>query len=329
VTARLLTELRCGNERELWEKLGVDRMARVSAKHPQAREQTWYVQSLYSVWRIGTREVAYGEGASAGTYLESVEHPLGGVSSLADLDAYEWPDPDAWDVSGLRADCMDWHDYPILLGSYEPFLLYCRLRGMELAFSDLIEQPDLADAILDRIHAIHDRLIRRCLTEAAGLIDFLYVGEDLGTQESLLFSPALFRRFVKPRLKAMIDVAHSYGVRAFHHDDGAIRRLIPDLIEMGIDVLNPIQWRCKGMEREGLARDFGGSVVFHGAIDNQETLPFGTPEDVRRQVRETIDIFRGCKGYIVAPCHNIQPNTPTENILALYQAVHESGPPGV
>ncbi|MDO8941655.1 MAG: hypothetical protein Q7U75_00650, partial [Desulfobacterales bacterium] len=157
MTARLLTELRCGNERELWEKLGVDRMARVSAKHPQAREQTWYVQSLYSVWRIGTREVAYGEGTGAGTYLESVEHPLAGVSSLADLDRYEWPNPDDWDVSGLRADCMAWHDYPILLGSYEPFLLYCRLRGMELAFSDLIEQPDLADAILDRIHAIHDR----------------------------------------------------------------------------------------------------------------------------------------------------------------------------
>jgi uroporphyrinogen decarboxylase len=123
----------------------------------------------------------------------------------------------------------------------------------------------------------------------------------------------------------MMELAHSFGVRVFHHDDGAIRRLIPELIEMGIDVLNPIQWRCRGMEREGLAADFGAKVVFHGGIDNQHTLPFGTPEDVWRQVVETMEIFRRCKGYIVAPCHNIQPNTPTANILALYEAVQEFG----
>jgi uroporphyrinogen decarboxylase len=110
-----------------------------------------------------------------------------------------------------------------------------------------------------------------------------------------------------------------------HHDDGAIRPLIPELIEIGIDVLNPVQWRCKGMDREGLVRDFGKSLIFHGAVDNQHTLPFGTPEDVRAEVRENLRIFREAKGYIVAPCHNLQPNTPTANILALYEAVDEFG----
>jgi uroporphyrinogen decarboxylase len=123
----------------------------------------------------------------------------------------------------------------------------------------------------------------------------------------------------------MIALAHSYGVKVFHHDDGAIRPLLPELIEIGIDLLNPIQWRCRGMEREGLARDFGASVVFHGGVDNQQTLPFGSPEDVRREVADNIAAFRDCKGYVVAPCHNIQPNTPTRNILALYEAVHEFG----
>ena len=109
-----------------------------------------------------------------------------------------------------------------------------------------------------------------------------------------------------------------------HHDDGAIRAMLPDLLDTGIDMLNPIQWRCKGMEREGLARDFGKSIVFHGAVDNQQTLPFGTPDDVRREVAENIRIFSGGKGYVVAPCHNLQPNTPTANILALYEAVREA-----
>lgn len=123
----------------------------------------------------------------------------------------------------------------------------------------------------------------------------------------------------------MIDLAHRYDALVFHHDDGAIRPLIPDLIEVGIDLLNPLQWRCGGMEREGLARDFGKDLVFHGGMDNQHTLPFGKPADVRAEVRRNIELFRGCKGYIVALCHNIQPNTPTENIVALYRAVREFG----
>ena len=126
----------------------------------------------------------------------------------------------------------------------------------------------------------------------------------------------------------MIELAHSFQVKVFHHDDGAIRPLLPDLIEMGIDILNPVQWRCRGMEREGLARDYGASIVFHGGVDNQRTLPFGTPDEVRREVAENIRIFSQGKGYIVAPCHNLQPNTPTENILAIYDAVREYGQVG-
>jgi uroporphyrinogen decarboxylase len=99
--------------------------------------------------------------------------------------------------------------------------------------------------------------------------------------------------------------------------------LIPDLLDIGIDVLNPIQWRCRGMDRARLAREFGSRVVFHGGVDNQQTLPFGSPADVRREVEDNIALFSGCKGYIVAPCHNIQANTPTANIVALYEAVQK------
>jgi uroporphyrinogen decarboxylase len=123
----------------------------------------------------------------------------------------------------------------------------------------------------------------------------------------------------------MADLARSHGIHVFYHTDGAAREIIPDLISVtGIEVLNPIQWRCPGMEREGLVRDFGRQVIFHGAVDNQQTLPFGTPEEVRAEVMDNIRIFSGAR-WICAPCHNLQPVTPTSNILALYETIHEYG----
>ena len=126
-------------------------------------------------------------------------------------------------------------------------------------------------------------------------------------------------------MRWMIDLAHRHGVYAFFHSDGAIREILPDMIDAGIDVLNPIQWRCTGMAREALKRDFGGEVVFHGGMDNQRTLPFDTPEEVRREVGENLGLLGGGRSYILAPCHNIQPLTPVENILAMYDEGHRLG----
>ena len=323
ITSRLKQDLGCFTDRELWRRLDVDKLVQLTPGHPRATEDTWHLQSFFSVWRIGTRKVPYADGL--GSYEEAVVHPLAGATSVREVERFEWPDPNEWDVSGLRAQCEQWSDYPLLAGGCEMFYLYCRLRGMEQALEDLIENPAVADAIFDRIAAVDLALTRRILDEVAGELLFSYVAEDLGTQESLLMSPRLFRRFLKPHMARMIDLVHSYGVKVFHHDDGAMRAMLPDLVEIGIDLLNPVQWRCRGMEREVLAREFGHRIVFHGGVDNQHTLPFGSVEDVRREVRENIEIFRGTKGYIVAPCHNLQANTPTANVLAMYDAVKEYG----
>jgi uroporphyrinogen decarboxylase len=319
VTARLLTELGCASERELFERLGIDKLVLLGPTHRRAKEDNWHMQSLWSIWHVEVRNISYGPG----TYEEVVTSPLAGAETVADVERFAWPDPLDWDVDGIRAKCEAWTSYPILGGCYEPFYLYCRLRGMEQALTDLALNPAVAEAALERIYYIHESVIRRTLEAAKGWIDFIYVAEDLGTQDALLMSPASFRRFLKPWMGRMIDLAHSFGAKVMHHDDGAIRPLLGELIDMGIDVLNPVQWRCRGMGREELARDFGKLVVFHGAVDNQQTLPFGTPADVQREVAENVRIFRGGKGYVVAPCHNIQPNTPTENILAMYEAVHQ------
>jgi uroporphyrinogen decarboxylase len=224
----------------------------------------------------------------------------------------------------MRAQAAAWPDYPILAGGSEMFYLYSRLRGMERALEDLISEPAIADCILEHIGAFDLTLTRRILNEVGSDTLLSYVAEDLGTQNSLLISPRLFRRFLKPHMIRMIDLVHSYGVRVFHHDDGAMRPLLPELIDMGIDVLNLVQWRCKGMKREGLARDFGDRIAFHGAVDNQQTLPYGSAAEVRREVHDNIAIFRNTRGYVVAPCHNLQANTSTENV-ALYDAVQQFG----
>jgi uroporphyrinogen decarboxylase len=321
ITGRLLADLQCPTEREMWEALGIDKCVFLAPRHPRATEDTWHIPSLFSIWHVPTTRIPYLDGM--GSYEEAIDPPLAPMTSAAELDSFPWPSSDDWDFPDFRDRCLEWRDYPIVGASYEPFYLYCRLRGMDRALEDVVVNQGFLHAVMERIFDIHAGIVRRALDTAGDLIDFIYVAEDLGTQRSLLMSPAAFRACVKPWLAKMIELAHSRGALVFHHDDGAIRPLLPDLIEIGIDLLNPIQWRCRGMEREGLAADFGRSVVFHGGVDNQHTLPFGSPEEVRREVRENIALFQSSKGYIVCPCHNLQVNTPTANVVAMYQAVHE------
>ena len=126
-------------------------------------------------------------------------------------------------------------------------------------------------------------------------------------------------------MKRMMDLVHEAGAYVFHHSDGAIRPMISDMINIGIDILNPIQWRCKGMDREGLKRDFGADLVFHGAMDNQKTLVSGSVDDVIREVEDNLRILGEGGGYILAPCHNIQVVSPVENIVAMYEAGYAEG----
>lgn len=152
-----------------------------------------------------------------------------------------------------------------------------------------------------------------------------YVAEDLGGQSTLLFGVNHIRRYIIPRQKRMADLARSYGIHVFYHTDGAAREIIPDLINVtGIELLNPIQWRCPGMERDGLVRDFGDRLIFHGAMDNQHTLPFGTTAEVHDEVLENINLFSDAR-WICAPCHNLQPVTPTANITTMYETIHANG----
>jgi len=268
------------------------------------------------------REMGYG----TGTYNECVHSPLAGFSSVEEIECrYRWPDPAWWDYSGIRGQIRGREMYPIRGGGSEPFLTYKYLRGQEQAFIDLIEHPDIVHYGLGKLFDLAYENTVRIYEQVPGKVLLTYVAEDMGGQNDLMISPAHVRQFLLPGMKRIIDLAHGAGVYVFHHNDGNVRRIVPDMVGAGIDLLNPIQWWNTGLDRSELKREFGDRLVFHGAMDNQNTLPFGTPADVRREVRENLDILGRGGGYILAPCHNIQSITPVENIIAMYEAGYEMG----
>ena len=316
-TDLLLRHLGCADKRELYERLHIDRVIAVKPEYvgPPLPDDT-------DVFGCRFRDADYG----TGKYSECIFHPLAAFSSVEEIEAhYQWPNPDWWDYSSIAQQIVGWEQYPIQGGGSEPFLTYKDLRGQEQGMMDLILNPDMVHYCLDKLFALAYENTVRIYEQLPGKVMLSYVAEDMGGQTSLLFSPSQIREFFLPRMKRMMDLAHQAGAYVFHHTDGAARDIIPDMIQTGIDILNPIQWRCPGMEREGLKRDFGDKLVFHGGVDNQYTLPFGTVDEVRQEVLDNLRILGEGGGYILAPCHNIQAVSPPENVVAMYETGFENG----
>jgi uroporphyrinogen decarboxylase len=266
------------------------------------------------------RDVDYGSGA----YAECVYHPLAQYRSVAEVAShYTWPTVDWFDYSVIPEQISGKEQYPICGGGSEPFLLYTYLRGMEQAFMDLVLNPELVRYSLGKLFDLCYENTRRIFERLPGRVTLSYIAEDFGSQERLLISRETIREFLLPGMKRMIDLVHEAGAYVFFHSDGAIREILPDMIDLGIDILNPIQWRCRGMDRQKLKEEFGDRVIFHGGVDNQQTLPFGSVEDVRQEVRYNLEVLGKHGGYILAPCHNIQAVGPPENVVAMYRTALE------
>lgn len=274
------------------------------------------------IFGVSYRTIHYG----TGEYAEAASHPLAHFQTVEEIEAaYTWPEPDWWDYSHLPRLIEGWENYAIRGGGSEPFLTYKNLRGDEQAMMDLALNPEIVEYCLGKLFELAYQNTLRIYESIPGKVNVTYVAEDMGGQDNLMFSRKHIRRFLLPGMKRIIDLAHQAGAFVFHHNDGNCRAILPDMIELGIDVLNPVQWRSKGMEREGLKRDFGDQLVFHGAVDNQYTLPFGSAAEVRQEVEDNLRILGEGGGYILAPCHNIQPVSPVENVIAMYQAGYELG----
>lgn len=315
-TEKLLAYLGC-NFDEMIRKLHIDLPLRVAPKYvgppPKEGEDIWGVKRIL---------INYG----TGVYSEAINAPLAQYNSPEEIEAnYRWPSPDDWDYSDLPNQIKGQEHRPISGGGSEPFLQYKTLRGETQAFIDLVENPDIVHYCLDKLFDLAYQTTLRIFETIPGAVIITYISEDLGAQDSLMYSPAHIREYFLPRMKRMIELTKQHGSYVFHHTDGAVREILPDLIDIGIEILNPVQWRCKGMDREGLKRDFGDKLIFHGAMDNQYTLPFGTVEEVRQEVLDNYRILGEGGGYILAPCHNIQSVGPPENVVAMYETGYEYG----
>jgi uroporphyrinogen decarboxylase len=274
-------------------------------------------------WGIRRKNVVH----PGGVYAEQSFYPLAFACSIDDLDRYAWPTTDWFDYSKMREKAVEGRrTHAVNCGYMAPFYFHNQLRGLEQSMVDPYENPEMTHEIIRRISEFFLAHHRRMWEACDGLIDLTQVTDDLGSQTGPMIGMDLYREFYAPWHAKMIALSHEFGIKVMHHDDGSCRQFIPLLVEMGIDILNPVQWRCPGMDMNELKAEFGRRLCFHGAVENQEILPFGTPDDVRAEVRHCIDALASDgTGYILAPCHNLQGITPVENVVAMYDEAWRYG----
>jgi uroporphyrinogen decarboxylase len=291
------------------------------------------------------------------SYKHLAASPLATAVTVADVESYGgWPDPAKWDYSGVAGTCRGFAGCAVVnagdrLDRTAQLKCAMYLRGVEQIFMDLIQNPAVAEAIFERIYVYFMEYNRRIFEAAqirtAGqasratpsvlnpkskienpklsLIDIFMMGDDFGSQHGPLVSVPMWRRFFKKRFRDYIDLAHRFGIRVMHHTCGSVRDLIGEFIDCGLDVLQSLQPQAAGMDLAELKREFGRHIAFHGSVDIQGALPHGSPDDVRAEVKAKMAAGKPGGGFIISTAHNIQPDTPTENIVALFEACREFG----
>ena len=272
----------------------------------------------YDIWGAGYRPVRN----EFGTYDEACDLALARIETMEDVERYPWPNVEDYDYSTIEEQCDRYADFAVCLGGAgSPDILngVSRGRGMEQVIVDIGTGDEVGMAVIDRRVDFMYEMLKRGLEAANGKVDILCLGEDCGNQNGRMFSPDTFDRVFVPRLKRFYDLAHEYGAKAMMHSCGDNYQIIPTFIEMGLDILDAMQPEPAGMDPETLKREFGDRIAFCGLISTQHTLPHGTVEDCRREARHRIDVIGKGGGYIFTPAHCIQPDTPVENVLAIYE----------
>ena len=269
------------------------------------------------VWGVWRAPASYGEGA----YDEICHYPLADAQDASDLDKHRWPSPDWWSFEALPSRIEQVNargEYAIFMGGGNIFEKSWYMRGFERMFMDFVVNPELAQAIFARVYGFYVEHFREILSAADGEIDLIFTADDIAGQEGLLMSLDMWSEFIKPYHMQLNQTIHEFGARVIYHSDGAVMDAVPGLIDMGIDILQALQFDARGMDAAIMKEEYGDRLCFEGGISVQQTLPFGTPEDVRDEVESRIDVLGRGGGYILGPSHAIQAGTPPENIVALF-----------
>jgi len=316
VYAALYDHLNLRTKEALFDRLHVDTWMILPGNfmYPKSEEQK---TEKTSIWGYRVKVTAY----SGGTYDELYFSPLAGKHEIADIRNHDWTGPQTLDFSHFQTEAQA-HAGRAVIGvfTWGAYFIASFVRGMEELMMDFAMRSDYADYLIKTITEKILTALDTLLEEHGEGIDIVYMADDYCSQRGPLFSPDMFKHYVQPYLKEVAARCHKHDKKFLLHCCGAVRPLLPMIIDAGVDMLEPIQIRAEGMDPAGLKRDFGKHLCFYGGVDLQQILPKGTPQQVADEVRRLTDILGKGGGYIIGPGHTyIQPDTPLPNILMMYE----------
>jgi len=314
---RLLAHLGHSNRDRVLDDLGIDIRHLELAGPPEREVGTGLFQNFWGE-RYVYRETPWGP------MREDAAGALSAATSLSDVEQFDWPNPDQFDHASLAEQCERWNDHALLYGFADVWQRPALVRGWEGMFVDMVDRPEWVHFLARTFTDFYKEDYTRAAEATKGRIDLYLLISDLGSQTGPLISVPMFRRFVAPYIREMADCIHGLGGKVLYHSCGMIRPFIPDLIEAGIDVLDPIQPVDSSMAPKSLQAEFGDRLCFHGGIDVQHLLAHGTPEQIQAAVHRYSTTLGQNGGYILGPTHLFQPDIPPENILAVYQSIPNS-----
>jgi len=273
-------------------------------------------------WGIHRRYVEHGSGG----YWDYCDFPLQNASE-EEIAAWPMPSIDDYDHSNVAAACESRKEFAINgSGGFGDIINgNSMLRGMEQTLIDLVVDDPAGLLLADRRVGVQLEVTRRILEAAKGMVDFIWLGEDLGTQIGPMISMDVFRKHLRPRYQKFCDLARAYDVFVMMHSCGSSSWAYEDFIEMGIHVVDTLQPEAKDMEPEHLKKTFGGRLAFHGCISTAGPVSFGSVQDTVEDCQNILEIMMPGGGYCFAPTHALQDNSPTENVVAMYDTVHKHG----
>ncbi|NJD04804.1 MAG: hypothetical protein FIA99_19890 [Ruminiclostridium sp.] len=309
-THNIMNFLGADTEDEAMEIAGID-FRTLRPKYVGPELKTYDDGSYDTIWGIKRGGYHYGQ---------PLNHPLANAECVGDVDKYMWPEIDWWDVKLTKQEIKLAEDYFIIGGMWAPFFHdVTEFLGMEKCFIDMYLNPGLVEAVTEKIFNYYYGLSEKAFEENKGLIDMFFFGNDFGSQRGLLCSPEMWRNFFKPGIEKLVTLGHKYNIKTALHSCGDIHEIIPDLIDIGLDAVNPIQVNAENMDPAVLKRKFGKDIVFFGGIDENVILATGTEEEVRKETRRIIDILGADGKYIVAASHDyLLPEIPAANICAMF-----------
>ena len=271
----------------------------------------------YDMWGVRRSPMSYG----LGSYSEIDFYPLQNAKSVDDLNKHKFPSVDWFDYSSMPeriASANADGEHCLMIANGNIFESSWYMRGFEEMLMDFILNEDLAHGIMERVTSFYEEHFRRMLANADGKIDLAFTADDIGGQSDLLISFEMWEELIKPYHVRLNKVIHEFGVKVIYHSDGTVMKAVDGLIDMGIDVLQALQFSAEGMDPVVLKKKYGDKLCFEGGVSVQTTLPFGNPDDVKQEVESLISILGKDGGYILGPSHAIQAGTPPENIVAMF-----------